>query len=700
MLQKRPTTNGSHPNQPKHTILLNIQRKPNSTYPTFVNPQSNARFSSSSSSSSSSSKTVAMNTSMFDTDDFMIDSIDQTLKRKRDREKLEESNKRTTQNKILYDKEIRDIETILKIEEKEKQRVESSTSSSSSPKKAKTPEIKEKDELGKKEEAKGGKSESKPKKEKKNKSPGLDKLEWVYNFMSLPYEVWEIVFGYLHIWDLIHLSRTHTVFYTWCVHLIRLRVKFNVWGKIIPTLCQEKVLKTIEEKKHVYLTGEAGTGKSTTLYLVQTLLTKLRRHFRVAATTGQAASLIDGQTLHKFMGFGDLSKEFDTYKEQIDRDKKKNKDTNYYEILGLEVLIVDEISMCSGRILDLVERLISYIRNQFRPPNTPKDDRPFAGVQVILVGDFLQLPPVDKNIKPKDDNLYSFQSQSWKRMFDENGSNGKMFELNQNFRQSGDLEFRRLLREVRFGQVSNNAHTKLESRIVTQQQIEALPKEKRDAMLRLYSKLDQVKAENKRMFDKLTGKIYTYNSVNEGKHALFTENYPVNKLELRVGARVIVIKNCCQNKRGHYNGKKGIVVAFEKNTRHDPYYDEDEFKYVPVLIFDETPGEKVPLYPITWDKTEYNRRTHKLDVVASKRQLPIDLGWAISIHRSQGMTLKQVVLDLDNVFIGGQAYVALSRAVELCEIYILSYRRTKIYANQACVKFYRALREAYKTSTL
>lgn len=367
---------------------------------------------------------------------------------------------------------------------------------------------------------------------------------------------------------------------------------------------------------HVFVTGKAGAGKTTFL---KHLIRDTKKKCIVAAPTGIAAINAGGVTLHSLFGipFGPITP----------FDKLENKFTQYKVemLLQLELLIIDEVSMVRPDVLDTIDRKLRWVR---------EEDEPFGGVQIVMFGDLFQLPPVIKKeeraiLQNYYRDYFFFNALVWQR------TGFHVVELTKIFRQS-DPNFIRVLNNIRNYQVTSEE-------------------------LDLLSEL-----KDKRLSDDFDGQHIhicthrtTVDSINAEKlgqpthssHVIIEDKFPESSvpcdfhLNLRVGARVMTIVNNPQ--AGYYNGSLGTVVGITP-------------KDVAVKLDN---GITVKVEKHTWVNSQYvleDNQIVKKDV-GSCKQFPLTLAWAITIHKSQGLTFDKIILHVSRTFCPGQLYVALSR---------------------------------------
>lgn len=381
---------------------------------------------------------------------------------------------------------------------------------------------------------------------------------------------------------------------------------------------QDEALNLIKMGKNVFLTGAPGSGKT---YLLNKYIDYLKEHnvkVAVTASTGIAATHLQGVTIHSWSGIGikDSLNEQDLEKIETSRSIKRN-----YK--NTKTLIIDEISMLHKHQLDMIDTIARHILNP---------DKPFGGLQVILCGDFFQLPPVS-SLSSANEVQFAFEGQAW-----QNGDFHVCY-LTEQHRQSDDpiLE---ILKDIRSG--TTGEHTKIPLR--TRYKKEPVGSTK---ATRLYSRNINVDAINNRELNNIKADEKIFNMTTYGFSVLVDglkrSCLAPEQLKLKIGAEVMFIKN---EPAGHYvNGTRGIVVGFNKIEN-----------WPVVKTYD---NKIITAYPEEWKYEEDGI------IRATLTQIPLRLAWAITIHKSQGMTLDAAEMDLGDVFELGMGYVALSRVRSL-----------------------------------
>jgi ATP-dependent DNA helicase PIF1 len=400
----------------------------------------------------------------------------------------------------------------------------------------------------------------------------------------------------------------------------------------------EDILELLEEdtQHFIYLTGAAGTGKTTMIERVkdECLLKKM-----VVAPTGVAALNIGGSTINSAFRIG-----FDTFPII-----QESKDPRFKKLLkNLELLIIDEISMVRAPMLDAISETLQIHRNS---------SKPFGGIHVLACGDLFQLPPVVKEneetaIFERYESVYFFSADNFQAI-----DNPSFFELVSSFRQQDDKEFYDLLNNVRLGQ-------NLEESIKTINQACHNPEFDTESSLIITSRKYRAEQINEEMLNLIDGPATAAKSKEQGE---LNENDLPAPRELRVkeDAKVMFIKN---DPDGRWvNGTIGVVIDCSDKNK----------KVIKVKVGKEVFKVKRE----EWNKVryiydEFNDEMEE-EVVSSFKQFPLKLGWAVTIHKAQGLTLDSCSVDLgDGAFATGQAYVALSRCKTLNSLNL--YRELKV----------------------
>ncbi len=407
-----------------------------------------------------------------------------------------------------------------------------------------------------------------------------------------------------------------------------------------------------KSNKSMFITGRAGTGKSTLLKLFRNTT---RKKVVVLAPTGIAALNVQGQTIHSFFGFPPRP-DFESH-------ISKRKNRRLYK--KLEVLVIDEISMVRADILDGINLFLQLNRDS---------GLPFGGVQMVFFGDLFQLPPVVANPseKMKFELFYKSAYFFSAKVFEETDFEMEMVELGKVYRQEA-RHFIRLLDAVRTNRMDYDDLEDLNERYDPDFELE-------DFYITLSTRNSIVDQKNKRQLSKLTTPSFKYIATITGKFE--PRLFPTEQiLQLKVGAQVMFIKNDPEKK--FVNGTIGKVIDLS-----------DEMVKVEL---EEMKGKKevLEVTKMTWEILKYksnilNPNEIESEVIGIFEQYPLKLAWAITIHKSQGKTFDKVIIDLGRgAFEHGQTYVALSRCRTLEGIVLKQpLRDSDVLVDDKIVEFY------------
>jgi KaiC/GvpD/RAD55 family RecA-like ATPase len=409
---------------------------------------------------------------------------------------------------------------------------------------------------------------------------------------------------------------------------------------------QDVALSILQTGANVFLTGEPGSGKTHTINTYVKWLRERGIEPAITASTGIAATHVGGMTIHAWTGIG-VKRHLTEY----DIDEITSRERLVKRAQATKVLIIDEISMIDARTLGMAEQAIRALK---------RTQKPWGGMQVVFVGDFFQLPPVSASekiaqIEADTDTIsfdgepvakksppktsFSYTSPAWA------AANPIVCYLSEQHRQD-DAEFLGLLTAIRRGTVTEDHHNLLQGR---QHELEDLP----DDAARLYSHNASVDRENTNRLDSLDETRHTYTMVSKGAahivESLKRGCLSPEVLTLKLGARVMFTKNALDG--SYANGTLGEVVDFNDAG--------------PVIKTNS--GRTILAQPAEWSVTDGGK------VLARVAQVPLRLAWAVTVHKSQGMTLDSAAVDLSQAFEYGQGYVALSRVRDLSGLYLLGY---------------------------
>jgi ATP-dependent exoDNAse (exonuclease V) alpha subunit len=372
--------------------------------------------------------------------------------------------------------------------------------------------------------------------------------------------------------------------------------------------------------ENVFLTGAPGAGKTYVLNEFIGRATRAGKRVAVTASTGIAASHLGGTTIHSWSGLGIADSLTDDDLKHIAGSERLAKRYN-----ATDILVIDEVSMLHGYRLDMINQVAKLLRNS---------SAPFGGLQVILVGDLFQLPPVSRGSDQFD---FAYLANAWDEL------RLQICYLTEQHRQQGSDSLLAFLEAMRRNELSEDHNELIRSRL------EQAPDEE-TIVTRLYSHNVDVETINQRHLDALDGASHRFERHTKGSKAkveqLSKGLLAPEVLELKVGAEVMFVAN--NFAEGFVNGSRGQVIGFK-----------DGEPLVELLN-----GRKLYVEPHSWSLNEDGQ------VRAEVTQLPLRLAWAITIHKSQGMSLDAAEIDLSRAFTPGMGYVALSRVRGLSGLYL------------------------------
>jgi ATP-dependent exoDNAse (exonuclease V) alpha subunit len=437
---------------------------------------------------------------------------------------------------------------------------------------------------------------------------------------------------------------------------------------------QQNLFDYIEQSENnIFVTGRAGTGKST---LLSYLVDNTQKNVAVCAPTGVAALNVGGVTIHSLFGFpfGILG----------EHDIARHLNRRTREVLAaLDVLVIDEVSMVNADLMDAISKSMGIARGRRKIP--------FGGAQIVMFGDPYQLSPVPGNNEERAYMAENYQSP-W--FFDAHvwrEDSLERFELGEIFRQS-DEEFKQILNAIRVGEVKQEMLDRLN------QAGNRFPPH--DDVIRLATINASVDSTNRERMSRLTTKPKTFEAIfNASDESAFGKTLPADPmLELKVGAQVMFIKNDDGKRTGEgtlkrwVNGTIGHVVDMPSSGG--------------VVV--EVDGERLDVGRSTWEKVryeieeEFDEETGKVKEVlvtiplAEYQQIPLRPAWSVTIHKSQGQTYDEVVIDLGRgAFSPGQTYVALSRVRSLEGLYLTrAIKMSDVMVDKDVVRFMSAVKQA------
>lgn len=402
-------------------------------------------------------------------------------------------------------------------------------------------------------------------------------------------------------------------------------------------MTQDEALSILKTGANVFLTGEPGAGKTFTINKFVSYLREREIEPAITASTGIAATHIGGMTIHSWSGIG-IKESLTPY----DLDRIASNEYIHKRILKTRVLIIDEVSMLRAGTLAMIDAVCREIK---------QNPEPFGGMQIVLVGDFFQLPPIEKygahsgeqnKLISEVKTYFAFEGDTWRRL------SPVTCYLTEQHRQD-DADFLSVLSAIRSGEVDELHMEHINSRKTSPDKfgngIEHITK--------LFSKNVNVDDVNGGMLNKIEADFKEYEMSSTGKESLV---FALKKgclspevLRLKKGAVVMCTKN--NTKEKFVNGTLGTVEDFDSLTNYP--------------IIKTRSGKVIRVEPMDWSVEENGK------IKARITQIPLRLAWAITVHKSQGMSMDAAVMDLSDVFEYGQGYVALSRVRRLSGLYLL-----------------------------
>ena len=413
---------------------------------------------------------------------------------------------------------------------------------------------------------------------------------------------------------------------------------------------QQDIVNKFEAGSNIFVTGGAGSGKSFLLNYLK--FNYAQSGLVVTASTGIAAVNIGGSTIHSWsgIGLGNLPVEKiveNLFSSKFARVRRK--------IIQAKALAIDEISMIAPQTLDLIDQVLRHVR---------QNDAAMGGLQILFFGDFLQLPPINKLSNDID---FCFNANCWPDL------NLEIFNLEEKFRQK-DQQFVKILDNLRYGELDNDDVDILQSRVDAKDSNIAI----KPTILTTHNyKVEKINDYHLRNIVANEATYQAKYSGSQGKVDLLKKNcIAPEALKLKVGAQVMMTKNTYQ-KDGIINGSLGVVVDFSLKKKY------------PIVKFGN--NVELTISPEEWLIESYDKAKQELVQEASVAQIPLILAWAITIHKSQGLTLDKISCDLSDIFSPGQAYVALSRARSLDGVFIEKINFSKIVSAKKAKEFYKKL---------
>ncbi|MFK8044359.1 MAG: PIF1 family DEAD/DEAH box helicase [Crocinitomicaceae bacterium] len=414
-------------------------------------------------------------------------------------------------------------------------------------------------------------------------------------------------------------------------------------------MTQELALDILKSGRNVFLTGSAGTGKTYVLKEFIKYLNKFKIASGITASTGIAATHINGQTIHSWIGMGIKGAMTKRDLHFLTLNKKLKK-----KLEKCQVIVIDEISMLHQKQLNLVEEILQYTNDNLLP---------FGGKQMVVCGDFFQLPPIGNHFE-KSREKFAFMGKSWVQ------ANFNICYLTEQYRQSANA-LSDVLQSIRNNTINDQTIQILDDTISKNNTLKN--------PLRLYTHNADVDRINSAELEKIDSKEKNFWATTKGKKELVAtlkKSVIVNeKLSLKVGAKVMFVKN--NSDKGYINGTLGKVI---------------EFSSLGFPVVKISGGAEIIATTEEWAIDD-----DKGNSIASFIQIPLRLAWAITIHKSQGMTLDSAELDLRKTFEKGQGYVALSRLRDIKNLKLLGYNQTALAIDSLALKADKRFMELSET---
>lgn len=422
-------------------------------------------------------------------------------------------------------------------------------------------------------------------------------------------------------------------------------------------MTQEEALKILKTGANVFLTGEPGSGKTHTINRYCAYLREHGIEPAITASTGIAATHVGGMTVHSWSGIG-VKKTLSMY----DLEDIAGRERVARRVALTTTLIIDEVSMLDNITVSMLDAVCRRIKNS---------ERPFGGLQVVFVGDFFQLPPVSKRTVPNEDSYslledegdlnFAFTSPAWER------ANPIVCFLSEQHRQE-DEAYLALLTAIRSNDVGQEVHELLKKRTISDAaELRGITK--------LYSHNVDVDRVNTSELSSLSGGERVFSMVSRGAPMLVESLkkgcLSPERLVLKRGAIVMFTKNNFEE--GYFNGTLGEVVDFSREG-------------LPIVKIHS--GARITVSPAEWSLTDGGK------VLAKLNQLPLRLAWAITVHKSQGMSLDRALVDLSQAFEYGQGYVALSRLRTLLGLHLIGYNARALEVHPALLEHDSRFRQA------
>jgi len=397
-----------------------------------------------------------------------------------------------------------------------------------------------------------------------------------------------------------------------------------------------KAINLINEHKNIFITGHAGTGKSFILENLKEIIPNLV----ITSTTGLAAVNVKGQTLHSWAGVGICNKSISNVIDNI-----LSNYTLKTQIQSCKILAIDEISMLDINTFEYINEVLKQVRD---------NEKPFGGIQLVIIGDFLQLPPIDNNFT--SEKKYCFESELWKLF------NFQTIILTKNYRQNEEKLINAL------SHIRTNNLTKEDINLLKTREFE--DSEEFADTLHLFATNEEANSYNLKRFNLINMTQYDFEAIDITYQETNVLKYSrADKLiSLKLGARVMLLINL-NFEKGLINGSCGTISQIA-----DDYI---------LIRFDNGVDEKIQRHEFEFYKND--------KLIASRKQFPLSLAYGITIHKAQGMTLDKLFVDCSKIFEKGQIYVALSRIRTLNGLFLKNFNPDKVKIDDKVIEFYKQI---------
>jgi len=416
-------------------------------------------------------------------------------------------------------------------------------------------------------------------------------------------------------------------------------------------MTQKQAFKILKSGKNVFLTGPAGSGKTFLLNQYIAYLKKKKIGVGITASTGIAATHIGGRTIHSWCGIEIKESLTPKYIQKLQK-----RDYLKEQFKKVKVLIIDEVSMLHSYRLDMVDEVCRAFLNPFMA---------FGGLQVVFSGDFFQLPPVTKFGEAEN---FVYAARAWREM------ELSICYLEEQYRQE-DEALLKILNAIRQNKVDREIKQQVYTRVKAAREEAAKP-------IKLFTHRKSADDINDYELSRIKENPHEFSMTAEGEPHLIEELrkscLAPERLELKIGARVMFVKNKYQKERAVYiNGTLGTVVDFDESNGNAPLVETDKGDFINVEKEDWTIDDED-------------------SILAKVSQIPLRLAWAITVHKSQGMSLSAAEMDLRSCFTYGMGYVALSRVRTLDGLHLLGINEKAFQVHPEIVEFDQKLRELSK----